>query len=97
MSERDRSLPRRAVLQGAGIGIGAGLLSGLSTAAQAQTAPAGEIWSADYWAKKGDVKLNLWRKRIGAPRPGEPAPCSTARRGRERSRSLMGYPPFGLG
>jgi pimeloyl-ACP methyl ester carboxylesterase len=73
MGEHDRSLPRRAVLQGAGIGIGAGLLSGLSTAAQAQTAPAGDIWSADYWAKKGDVKLNLWRKRIGAPRSNEPA------------------------
>ena len=73
MSERDRSLPRRTVLQGAGIGIGAGLLSGLSNAARAQTAPAGDIWSADYWAKKGDVKLNLWRKRIGAPRSNEPA------------------------
>ena len=70
MSEIDRSLPRRTVLQGAGIGIGAGLLSGLSTAAQAQTVPAGgEIWHQDYWAKKGDVKLNLWRKRIGWPPP----------------------------
>ena len=66
MSELDRSLPRRTVLQGAGIGIGAGLLSGLTTAVQAQTVPAGgEIWHQDYWAKKGDVKLNLWRKRIG--------------------------------
>ena len=29
------------------------------------------------WRKKsdakGDVKLNLWRKRVGAPKPGEPA------------------------
>ena len=46
----------------------------LSTAAQAQTGPpSGEIWHQDYWAKKGDVKLNLWRKRVGAPNPGEPA------------------------
>ena len=67
------SLPRRAVLQGAGIGIGAGLLSGLVHPAQAQRPAGGEIWSAEYWAKKGDVKLNLWRKRIGAPTPGEPA------------------------
>jgi pimeloyl-ACP methyl ester carboxylesterase len=74
MSEIDRSLPRRTVLQGAGIGIGASLLSGLSTAAQAQTVPAGgEIWHQDYWAKKGDVKLNLWRKRTAEPRPSEPA------------------------
>ena len=74
MSEFDRSLPRRALLQGAGIGLGAGLLSGLSPIAQAQPASAdGEIWNHEYWAKKGDVKLNLWRKRIGAPKPGTPA------------------------
>jgi len=74
MSELDRSLPRRAVLQSVGIGIGAGLLSGLTTAVQAQTVPAGgEIWHQDYWAKKGDVKLNLWRKRTAEPHPGEPA------------------------
>jgi pimeloyl-ACP methyl ester carboxylesterase len=76
MSDTDRSLPRRTVLQGtgivAGIGIGAGLLSGLSTATAAQSAPAGgDIWHQEYWAKKGNVKLNLWRKRIGAPKSGE--------------------------
>src|SRR5438128_1944168 len=32
----------------------------------------GAIWSAEYWAKKGDVALNLWRKRVGAPKAGEP-------------------------
>jgi alpha-beta hydrolase superfamily lysophospholipase len=67
MSESDHSLPRRAVLQGAGAGIGASLLSGVVTPAAA----ADEIWSAEYWAKKGDVKLNLWRKRAGAPIAGE--------------------------
>src|SRR4029077_11651651 len=73
MSELDHSLPRRTVLLGAGIGIGAGLMSGFSSTAQAQTIPAGaEVWSNEYWAQKGGVKLNLWRKRIGAPRPGEP-------------------------
>ena len=30
-----------------------------------------EIWSQEYWANKGGVKLNLWRKRVGAPKPGE--------------------------
>ena len=74
MHALDHSAPRRAVLQGAGIGLCAGLLSGISAAAQAQAASAGgEIWHQDYWAKKGDVKLNLWRKRIGAPSPGETA------------------------
>ena len=74
MSEFDRSLPRRALLQCAATGLGAGLLSGLSPIAQAQTTSAGDaIWNHEYWAKKGDVKLNLWRKRIGAPKPGAPA------------------------
>jgi alpha-beta hydrolase superfamily lysophospholipase len=73
----DHALARRTVLKGAGLGVGAGMVSGL-TSAQAQTtgagvAPAedGPIWSAEYWAKKGDVSLNLWRKRVGAPTQGE--------------------------
>src|SRR5688572_112723 len=70
-------LARRTVLQGAGIGIGAGLVSGLPSAQGQGTGPAaaqvaeGPIWSAEYWARKGDVALNLWRKRIGEPKPGE--------------------------
>ena len=44
--------------------------------AQAQAQPlgassTGKIWSAEYWAAKGQVKLNLWRKRVGAPEVGE--------------------------
>ena len=69
MNEQDHSMPRRTVLKAAGMGVGAGLLSGLATPA---LAAAEDIWSAEYWAKKGEVKLNLWRKRIGAPKPGEP-------------------------
>src|SRR5258708_10436553 len=30
-----------------------------------------KIWSAEYWAEKGDVKLYLYRKRIGPPRRGQ--------------------------
>jgi pimeloyl-ACP methyl ester carboxylesterase len=30
-----------------------------------------EIWSREYWARKGDVKLFMFRKRVGAPVPGE--------------------------
>jgi pimeloyl-ACP methyl ester carboxylesterase len=75
MSENDHSeshdLARRTVLKGTGLGIGAGLLAGVMSPAAAE--PAGEIWSSEYWAKKGDVKLNLWRKRVGAPRAGEAA------------------------
>ncbi len=67
-SEHSNAVPRRSVLIGAG--LGAGMLSGLVGPAEA-AAP--EIWSAEYWAIKGDVKLNMWRKRVGAPRPGEAA------------------------
>jgi len=71
MNEFDPAPPRRTVLKSAALGVGAGLLSSLPLAAQ--TASDGEIWSSEYWTKKGDVKLNLWRKRVGAPKPGEAA------------------------
>jgi alpha-beta hydrolase superfamily lysophospholipase len=63
---------RRAVIKSAGIGLGAGIVTGIAPAqtSAAQAAP-DEIWSQEYWAHKGDVKLNLWRKRAGAPKPGE--------------------------
>lgn len=71
MSEFDPAVPRRTVLKSAGLSVSAGLLSSLPVATQASSE--GEIWSAEYWAKKGDVKLNLWRKRVGAPKSGEAA------------------------
>src|SRR5689334_20839962 len=71
MSESEPSLPRRTVLRNAGLGVGAGLLSGLASPAQAEDAA--QIWTQDYWAKKGDVPLYMFRKRLGAPKPGEPS------------------------
>src|SRR5438128_3065736 len=73
----DNGIARRAVLMTAGAGLGAGfgasLVSNLAQAEGAAPAAAGEaeIWSQDYWADKGGVKLNLWRKRVGAPKAGE--------------------------
>lgn len=58
-------LSRRNLIGGAGV---AGLLAANSPAAEKTT---GKIWSNEYWAKKGDVSLNLFRKRVGAPRPGQ--------------------------
>jgi pimeloyl-ACP methyl ester carboxylesterase len=70
---QEHLIVRRTVLKSAGFGVG--LMSGLLVPnAQAQTTAssgAGEIWSREYWAKKGEVPLNLWRKRVGAPRSGE--------------------------
>jgi len=72
----DHTVARRTVLKGAGLGLGAGLVPSVASAQTtgAGAAQAGDtpIWSAEYWAKKGDVALNLWRKRIAAPKAGEP-------------------------
>ncbi len=68
-------LARRALLKGLGVG-GIGLGVAAVVPAQAATAvpsEGGEIWSNEYWTKKGDIPLWMFRKRIGAPKPGEPA------------------------
>ena len=67
----EHDIGRRTVLMSAGIGIGAGLMSGLAPAQAESAAGDAAIWSQEYWADKNGVKLNLWRKRIGAPKPGE--------------------------
>ena len=67
---------RRSLIKSAGVGAGIGLMAGtFADAMSAQAAPVegSEIWSSEYWAKKGDVPLWMYRKRLGAPRPGEPA------------------------
>lgn len=30
-----------------------------------------QIWSSEYWTKKGEISLYIFRKRMGAPQPGE--------------------------
>jgi alpha-beta hydrolase superfamily lysophospholipase len=69
----DNGVARRTVLMTAGAGIGASLVTNLAQAQGATPAAAAgaEIWSHEYWADKGGVKLNLWRKRAGAPKAGE--------------------------
>ena len=71
MSPFENPLARRAVIKGAGLGLVAGTLGDLLPANAA--AEDGEIWSSEYWAKKGDVPLWMYRKRVGAPKAGEPA------------------------
>src|ERR1700684_1479918 len=74
MKHLDRPLARRSLIKGAGLGLVAG---GISAALPAQAASAategGEIWSSEYWAKKGDIPLWMFRKRVGAPKAGEPS------------------------
>ncbi len=73
MTHLDQPMPRRAVIKGAGLGLVAGSLAGALPAPDAAAADGGEIWSSEYWAKKGDVPLWMYRKRLGAPKPGEPS------------------------
>jgi pimeloyl-ACP methyl ester carboxylesterase len=66
-------LARRALIKGAGLGLVAGALADSSLAQSEGVREANEIWSGEYWAKKGDVSLWIYRKRLGAPKAGEPA------------------------
>ena len=77
MAETRIPIMRRRLLQGLGVGW---LAQFLSTPAKADCAPrasaavgdTSDIWSNEYWAKKGEVSLYMFRKRLGAPQPGEP-------------------------
>jgi alpha-beta hydrolase superfamily lysophospholipase len=72
MTHFDRPLPRRAVIQGAGLGLFAGTLAQATSAQNARAEiPGSEIWSGEYWARKGDIPLWMYRKRIGMPKSGE--------------------------
>jgi pimeloyl-ACP methyl ester carboxylesterase len=70
---RTYSISRRALLTSAASCVAGGLVQLPHMAAQTTVpaAPANssdaKIWSKDYWAKKGDVSLYLFRKRIGDP------------------------------
>src|SRR5882762_3834551 len=65
------SIARRDMILAAGAGLATGLLAGGSV--QPAAAQSGEFWTAEYTAKKGEVSLQIYRKRVGAPAAGEPA------------------------
>jgi pimeloyl-ACP methyl ester carboxylesterase len=71
----DHQVARRTVIKSAGLGIGAGLASGIASAHAQTPAPQvqpGEIWSGEYRAHKGNVKLAMFRKRLTAPSANAP-------------------------
>ncbi len=83
MATMQRTASRRRFLKSAAPAIAGGLAL-TSAAAEAFAQPAGgakeksdaaneKIWSKDYWAQKGDIKLYMFRKRMGAPQAGKPA------------------------
>jgi len=83
MSVTRSGASRRRFLLGAAPVIAGGLtLSSVASEAFAQPRAghaenSGEaiekIWSNEYWAQKGDVKLYMYRKRMGAPQAGKAA------------------------
>ena len=72
MTYSENRVARRTVLKGLGLGVAA-TAAMPAQAATAVPSEGGEIWSKEYWTKKGDIPLWMFRKRIGAPKPGEPA------------------------
>ena len=42
-----------------------------ATAVDAAVKGDAPVWSGEYWAQKGPVKLYMYRKRVGAPKAGE--------------------------
>jgi pimeloyl-ACP methyl ester carboxylesterase len=72
MSDTDHNPSRRIVLASAAAGA---LASAAPAHAAVKQSAAGEpVWSAEYWAHKGPVKLYVYRKRLGAPRKGDSRP-----------------------
>jgi pimeloyl-ACP methyl ester carboxylesterase len=74
MSHFEHPLARRTIIKGLGVGVAAGMAGTIpAQAASADATAGGEIWSSEYWTKKGDIPLWMYRKRLGAPKAGEPA------------------------
>ncbi|HLI30554.1 MAG TPA: alpha/beta hydrolase [Terriglobia bacterium] len=75
------NLSRRSLLKSAAPAIAGGLaaIGAIRPAAAAPFGPApeaaslerGKIWSGEYWAHRGDLKLYMYRKRVGAPKLGK--------------------------
>ncbi len=74
MTQFEQPLARRTLIKGLGVGMAAGVAGAMpAQAATASGSEGGEIWSSEYWTRKGDIPLWMYRKRIGAPKAGEPS------------------------
>ncbi len=75
MTEATRDISRRSVMVSGALGSALALLADGARGrviAQPTLTSTGEIWSGEYWAKKGAVSLSMYRKRLGEPKPGQP-------------------------
>jgi len=71
MTQVQPSFIRRNILKALSLGWLAQLVPGAAQAQSADVLPTNDIWSSEYWAKKGAVDLCMYRKRVGAPVAGE--------------------------
>ena len=73
MASRDDGPTRRTLVTAVGLGLGATIAGGgaLEAAAPAEAVEQPNFWTQEYWAKKGEVALYLYRKRASAPKAGE--------------------------
>ncbi len=70
MKQNRPGFSRRSVVAGALLAPAAAWAKDAKKSA-ASGGASGKVWSNEYWAQKGDVKLNMFRKRATAPKPGE--------------------------
>jgi len=62
---------RRTVLTGIGVAAAAAAMPSVSRAAANATFGTQGFWNKEYVAKKGDVKLQLYRRRMSEPKAGD--------------------------
>src|SRR5665213_4316207 len=72
MDERDTT--RRTLLRAGGIGLGALAAAEMVPAVSSAAAAEDNLWTHEYWAKKGAVSLYMYRKRRGATAAQKPLP-----------------------
>jgi pimeloyl-ACP methyl ester carboxylesterase len=65
-------IARRTIVGDANHGLAASIASARGASSEPADGAPAAIWSSEYWAQKGGVKLCLFRKRIGAPAAGKP-------------------------
>jgi pimeloyl-ACP methyl ester carboxylesterase len=76
MKNTRQDISRRSMVAGTLLAPAAALAQGSARdphKAFAKSAAATKVWSNEYWAQKGDVKLYMFRKRAAAPKAGEKA------------------------
>ena len=66
MASDDVGSTRREVMTAAGLGLAAALTGMPAGTAEAAETPADEFTTAEYWAKKGDISLYIYRKQTRA-------------------------------